>query len=258
MTTVSRDQLAADLSRLGLDPGTTVLAHCSLSALGFVPGGEQTLALAIRDAIGSSGTLVVPAQSWQLCDPAYLRIEPEDQWTAIRESLPAYDPGWTPTRTMGRLADAIRTHPEAHRSGHPHRSFAAWGPAAASLMAGHQLDDPVGEGSPLSPLYSADSAVLLLGVGYEKCTALHLAESRSQSSPNRVSNGAPMSFGGERRWVEFEEPVVDDSDFVRIGAAFEDAVADGWAQSSVGDATAKLVRMRALVDFAADWMVANR
>lgn len=46
----------------------TVLVHPSLSALGWVVGGEQTVLQAPRDAVGPSGTLVMLTQPWQLCD----------------------------------------------------------------------------------------------------------------------------------------------------------------------------------------------
>jgi aminoglycoside 3-N-acetyltransferase len=159
---------------------------------------------------------------------------------------------------MGLLAEAVRTHPDAIRSSHPHRSFAGWGPAAADILAGHALDDPVGEGSPLSALYAGDASILLAGVGYDKCTALHLAESRSGLPPARVANGAPLLVDGERQWVQFTEPVVDDTDFAEVGASFEEAVPAAVRLGSVGRADSRLVRMTALVDFAANWMLTNR
>ncbi len=253
----TRDRLVQDLRGLGVRSGSTLLVHCSLSSLGSVPGGEQTVALALRDVLGAAGNVVVPTQSWQLCDPSYLQLEPEASWETVRQSLPAYDPDWTPTRTMGLLADAIRTHPAAVRSSHPHRSFAAWGPNAEGLVANHELEDPVGEGSPLAALYAADAEILLLGVGYDKCTALHLAEARSGLPSARVSNGAPVLVQGQRRWIEFTEPVVDDSDFEAVGLAFANEMSH-VVTGTVGEATARLMRMRALVDFARGWMRQHR
>jgi aminoglycoside N3'-acetyltransferase len=40
----------------------------------------------------------------------------------------------------------------------------------------------LGERSPLGWLYAADAAILLLGVGYDACTAFHLAEYRRPST----------------------------------------------------------------------------
>ena len=258
MTLATGKLIARDLRRLGLDSGDTVLVHSSLSAVGSVPGGEQAVAAAIRTVVGSGGTIVVPAQSWQLCDPAYLKMAPEATWDQIRDSLPPYDKRWTPTRTMGRLAEAIRTHPEAVRSDHPHRSFAAWGPDAETIVASHALDDPVGEGSPLAVLDAMGARVLLLGVSWDKCTALHLGESRSGRELARVANGAPMVVDGKRRWVEFTEPAVDDSDFFAVGAACEADQPDSVKRERVGNAEGRLVDMPALVAFAAKWMAEHR
>ena len=257
---ITGPRIVDDLTNLGLDTKAIVIVHCSLSSLGRVIGGEQTVLLALRRAVGSAGTIVVPAQSWQLCDPAYLNdpAVPPESWGQIRSSLPSYDPHGTPSRGMGLLAEAVRTHPDSIRSGHPHRSFAGWGPAATHVMARHRLDDPVGEGSPLKALYDLGAVVLLLGVDYSKCTALHLAESRSGAEVERVANGAPMRVGGQRQWVEFTEPLVDDSDFAEVGRAFEAACPEVVQIGRVGLAKSRLVPMGALVDFSADWMAHNR
>jgi hypothetical protein len=102
MVLVTVEELARDLRALGLQQGPTVLAHISLSGIGSVIGGEQAVIEALLDVLGESGTLVMPAQSWQLCDPAYLNDPgiPREAWPVLRAHLPAYDPAVTPTRTM--------------------------------------------------------------------------------------------------------------------------------------------------------------
>ncbi|GIG19899.1 AAC(3) family N-acetyltransferase [Cellulomonas chitinilytica] len=255
---VTQADLVRDLRALGLSAGSVVLVHASLSRLGTVVGGEQAVVLALEEVLGPDGTLVVPTQSWHLCDPAYLadpRI-PADRWGEVRAALPAYDPAWTPTRTMGAVADAVRTRAGAVRSPHPHRSFAAVGPHAAEVVARHDLADPVGEGSPLAALYRLDAHVLLLGVGHDKNTSLHLAEARSGLPVETVPNGAPLLVDGVRRWVTFDEPVVDDADFEAVGTAFADG--PGERRGLVGCADARLVPVRTLVDFAADWFRRTR
>lgn len=250
--------LAADLRALGVRPGGVLLAHASLRAVGTVVGGAQGVVLALAEALGPDGTLVVPSQSWQLCDPAYLAEPgvPAERYDDVRDALPAYEAAWTPSRTMGAVAESVRTRPGAVRSAHPHRSFAAHGPAASGLLARHDLDDPVGEGSPLAALYEADAQVLLLGVGYDKCTSLHLAEARSGLPVARVPNGAPVLVEGRRQWITFDEPEVDDADFVALGEAF--AADGGQRTGQVGDADARLLDVRRLVDFAAPWFARTR
>ncbi|MGN6331274.1 MAG: aminoglycoside N(3)-acetyltransferase [Motilibacteraceae bacterium] len=268
---ITRATLLADLRRLGVDEGHCLVVHASLSALGRsgggtgswaggVVGGEQAVVEALQAAVGPTGTLVMPTQSWQLCDPAYLRdpAVPVDWWPAVREALPAYDPARTPTRTMGAVAELFRTLPGVRRSAHPHRSFAAWGDHAADVVARHDLDSPVGDRSPLQAVHDLDGRVLLLGVGHDKNTSLHLAEHRSDwPGKRRIPNGAPVLGDGRRAWVEFDELDVHDEDFVACGEAF--AAQTGLERRGrVGGAEARLVPQRALVEFATRWFATTR
>lgn len=86
------------------------MVHTSLRALGYVVGDEQAVIEALRTAVGPTGTRVMPAQSWQLCDPAFLNESdvPQEWWPTIRNHLPVYDAARTPTRTMGAVADRRR------------------------------------------------------------------------------------------------------------------------------------------------------
>ena len=255
---VLRDRLASELRDLGVTEGGVLLAHASLSRLGWVVGGEQTVVLALEDALGPEGTLVMPSQSWHLCDPAYLADSrvPPDSFDEVRAGMPVYDPRWTPTRTMGAVVEALRTQPGTVRSGHPHRSFIARGPRAAEVVERHDLEDPVGEGSPLAAVNRLGGQVLLLGVGHDKNSSLHLAEARSGLPVRHLDNGAPLLVDGERHWVTFREPEVDDADFVTVGRAF--SAAGGERSGPVGHARASLLDQRELVRFASHWFAVNR
>lgn len=257
---VTAASLADDLRTLGLRPGSTALVHTSLSSLGWVVGAEQAVVDALHQSLGPAGTLVMPTQSWQLCDPAFLNEPnvPQEWWPTIRANLPVYDPPRTPTRTMGAVAELFRTQPGTMRSSHPHRSFAAAGPNANEIVETHELTSPVGDGSPLAALYRMDAQILLLGVGYDKSTALHLAEDRCDfGGKHTVHNGAPMIVDGQRQWVEWDEMCPADDDFNAVGHAFADE--KGLTRiGKVGRAEAKLIPMREFVDFAQIWFAGTR
>lgn len=250
--------IAADLRALGIRPGSTLMVHTSLKSLGWVIGGPQAVLEALRDAVGPDGTLVMPTQSWQLCDPAVLNEAPEQWWPTIRENLPLYDPAVTPSQTMGAVAELFRTIPGAIRSSHPHRSITATGPRAAQITATHPLDAPAGEESPLGRLVDLDAQILLLGVTAAKTTMLHLAEHRASYAGKRTSsNGVAMIVDGRREWIVYEELDVHDHDFVDVVDAF--AADTGLVSTGrVGEATARLLPARALVDYAANWFSLNR
>lgn len=249
---ISEDELFSGLQTIRVRSGGVVLVHTSLSRFGTVVGGEQTVIAALRRTVGASGTLVMPAQSWQLCDPDFLDdpAVPAAARPRLRDALPAFEVSLTPTRSMGAVAELFRLQPGTHRSPHPHRSFSAAGPAARQITEVHDPASPFGETSPLARLYELDAQVLLLGVGFDACTSLHLAERRAagRAGQRLVANGAPMSIAGRRRWIRWEEPAVDDADFVSIGAAFEEA--GGVASVTIGAAQCRVMSMVALVDFA--------
>src|SRR5688572_290367 len=98
----TRASLARDLAALGITPGAVLVVHSSLGALGWVNGGQQTVIEALLDTIGSVGTLVMPAQSGHLTDPAEWRAPPVPaEWVeTIRQTMPPFDPIRTPTRGM--------------------------------------------------------------------------------------------------------------------------------------------------------------
>jgi aminoglycoside 3-N-acetyltransferase len=253
----TRESLASDLRALGLAAGDTVLAHSSLSALGWVCGGPVTVVQALMDVLTPVGTLVMPTHSGDYSDPAnWSRPPVPASWVPIiRATMPAFDPGYTPTRGMGRIVECFRTWPGVRRSWHPDVSFAAWGSHTERIVGHHPLANGLGEDSPLARVYDLDGKVLLLGVGYGNNTSFHLAEHRAPGA-ERVMAGAPVLSGGERRWVEYEDIAYDDGPFEEIGAAFERA--HRVRIGRVGSAEARLFAQRPAVDFARNWLTSRR
>ena len=225
---VAESRLRQDLTALGVESGTTLIVHSALSAIGWVDGGAPAVVRALLAALGAEGTLVMPAATPGCAE------EPFDRRT-------------TPTE-MGAIPETFRTWPGTLRSRHPLESVCARGPAAAEITRHHALAFSEGRDGPFGALHELDSRILLLGVGFNRCTALHFAESlvmRRRTMTVRF----PMLEDGRRVWVEVPN-VADDNDtrFPVIGERY--LAAGRTRRGRVGEAPSVLCPMRDLVDFA--------
>jgi aminoglycoside 3-N-acetyltransferase len=150
----------APLLRAAQVPRDGVLfVHCAfrgLHARGWRVGDTiEALLDYMRD-----GTLAMPAMSWRLVTP----------------SSPTFHELATPSH-VGVLAETFRTRYASVRSLHPTHSVAARGRLADELASGHHLDDtPCSLNSPYGRASREETHVLLIGVGLERCTAIHHAE----------------------------------------------------------------------------------
>ena len=249
----TRETLARDLRGSGLGEGRVVIVHASLSALGWVCGGAVAVVHALLDVLGPTGSLVMPAHTPDLTNPANWEAPPvPSPWVkVIQAHMPAFDPLTTPTRAMGAVAELFRTWPTAKRSDHPTFSFSACGPLADWMVGEHEMADPAGERSPLAKLYQIDADILLLGVGFDKCTMLHLAEQRAWPDRPADREGSPVMVEGERRWLEYDTtPLIDSRHFLPIGEGL--LKAELAKRAKIGSANCILVSSRVAVDCAVE------
>jgi aminoglycoside 3-N-acetyltransferase len=158
--TVGQDitALRAVLDEFGLEPGDTVMVHSSWERAAALAPSPLALIEALRDAVGETGTL---------CMPAYTRQRPGRPVALdVRRSPSA----------AGLVTEVFRRSPGVLRSAQL-RTVAAQGPNADLLVGDHHRS-PYASG-PLSPyvrIAEVGGKVLSLGVGPEDNTMFHCGE----------------------------------------------------------------------------------
>jgi aminoglycoside N3'-acetyltransferase len=206
-----------------------LLVHASFRALRPVEGGPRGVVESLLEALGPDGTLVMPS------------------WTG-RDDVP-FDPRSTAAAgDLGVIADTFWRMPGVRRSTHPF-AFAARGARAEEIVSAPLTLPPHAPGSPVGRVHALDGRVLLLGVGHDANTTLHLAELLADV-PYRVPHAFTELRDGVPERVEYGE---NDHCCRR----FE--LADGWlrstglqAEGQVGNAHALPFRSRDVVRLAVE------
>jgi aminoglycoside 3-N-acetyltransferase len=161
-----------------------LMVHVSLRSLGTpIVGGADTL----LDALLTRGrTVLVPAftePQFGLPAPAALRPARNGIDYGKFPAEPPLAQGAAYTPDCGLINAGLGVFPAtlikrggAVRGNHPLNSFAAVGPLAEKLIAAQNPADVYG---PIRELAARDSRILLIGVGLNRMTAIHLAEQQS-------------------------------------------------------------------------------
>jgi aminoglycoside 3-N-acetyltransferase len=178
---ITRSMLDQAISDLDLD-GRAIMIHSSLRSFGTpVQDGPDGI---LKVFLTHGCTVLVPTFSeshFAVTPPQHLR--PPRNGVNYAE-MPHESANHSPERVfsrgcglvdsnMGSLPAAALQRGDALRGDHPLDSFAAVGPLAEPLI---QDQTPSDVYAPIRALTQFEGAVLLIGVGLNRMTALHLAE----------------------------------------------------------------------------------
>lgn len=156
MYALSKEQIVEGLRALGLPQGGILLVHTSLSSLGQVEGGAETVIEALLEALGPQGTLLMPTH------PA------RDGRTFDVSTIPS---------DMGIVSETFRLWPGVLRSRHPYHPVAAFGARAGEMLRDHELSAvPDGPDTPYGRMITQGGWVLLFGCDLDTLTLLHTVE----------------------------------------------------------------------------------
>jgi aminoglycoside 3-N-acetyltransferase len=235
---LTRQALRQDFEKLGIKKGDTLLVHSSLSSLGFVEGGANTVIDALLDAVGKEGNVMVPTLTGsETFSPA---------------NPPVFDVRNTPCWT-GKIPETFRNRPDAVRSLHPTHSVAAIGPQAKFLTEGHENAlTPCGQNTPYVKLTQLGGYVLFLGAKFHSCTLLHGVEELADlpyhmqkdfvqalitdQEGNQLTRKLKIHFYGPGRDFEKLLPILEKHHIITTG--------------TVGQATTLLIKAKELLELA--------
>ena len=231
---IAKPELVAQLRALGVESGGVLLVHTSFRAVRPVEGGPLGLIEALQSAVGPHGTLVMPSSTGDDDRP--------------------FDAALTPAAPdLGIVADMFWRLDGVLRSDHA-QAFAARGPAAHRIVSGPLPLPPHGPDSPVGRVRDLDGQVLLLGVGHDANTTLHLAELIA-GVRYRVPRHCTVLEDGTPRRIDYDE---------NDHCCMQFALADGWlrtgglqAEGRVGHAQARLARARNIVNVAISRLAAD-
>jgi aminoglycoside N3'-acetyltransferase len=157
---LTHHDLVGGLHQLGVSRGVVVEVHSSLSRFGWVEGGATTVLDALMAVISPDGTIIMSAYP---VSPA-LPLTDADRDLGITWKVRKL-PFDAPERTgMGIIADTFRQRADVVCGGDFFRTC-AWGHDAEWHVNGYH------------GLLAVDGWCLLLGVGIDRCSSMHAAES---------------------------------------------------------------------------------
>jgi aminoglycoside 3-N-acetyltransferase len=166
---ITADDVAAGLRSVGVDCGDTVMFHSSLSSMGHVCGGADTVIQGFLQAVGPEGTVAVPTLWWN---------GTQDLADWDHDNSPSYP---------GLITEVFRQRPDSIRSNNPTHSVSAIGPRAPELTADHGKwglrpcmygDEAFAAASPWERLYQWNAHYCFLGVDFTANTMGHYCQCR--------------------------------------------------------------------------------
>lgn len=235
---IRHENIVAGMAALGVVRGMALEFHGALSSLGRVEGGAEAVIAALLESLGPEGALLMSAYP---VTPA-LPLTAEEIARGITWKVRILDDPHERSG-LGLIVDTFRKRPDVHLGRGLHR-VCAWGRAAAQhAQNGYQY------------LVEIDGWTLLMGVGVDRVSSLHLAEENP---------GLPQAI---RRI--FEPPPDLRRDYpagrwdIGYGSTPKDAWARVWEEADergliikgrIGLADCALFRTRALLAVYQEWL----
>lgn len=156
---LSAEDLRIGFRRLGVKEGDALEVHVSLSSFGHVVGGARTIIQSLIDVVGQGGAIVMSC--YPVSPP--VSLTDADRKRGISWKVRILDAGSTERLGTGAVADEFSKCSGTVCGEGIHRICARGKDAEKYTMGYENLVDSGGK-------------ALLLGVGIDRCSSLHIAE----------------------------------------------------------------------------------
>ena len=159
------EELLQQLRGMGIAEGDTLLVHSSLSKIGYVAGGPETIVDVLLQAVGPTGHVLMPNSPNAGYQLEYI------------QTLDVFDVAHSPSK-LGAITEAFRKRPGAKRSVSATEPVSCIGPDAAAFVDGHYgQTTPYTRQSPFYKVAEKGGKILYIGVTLANAgTSLHLLE----------------------------------------------------------------------------------
>ncbi len=243
------------LEELCINSGDNIIVHCSLSKIGYLIGGVETLYRALKFRIGLSGNIIVPSQSIELSHPKTWRYPPlKKQFiNKVSDGILGYDSQTTPVSpSLGVFCEYITMLKDTVRTQHPLYSFAINGKDSKKISKFQNLDLPFGSNSPLDWLYQNNGKILMIGTDFETNTSIHLAESKVFKA-NIIEEGKIRKKGRDE-WVKFKNVELGKyDDYTDIERIYLHKYMDFYKVKGIGNTSIRIFCLKSVVDFCIEY-----
>lgn len=214
--TLTAPEISRVLSELGAGTGDHLLVHSAYSALGDVTGGAETVVTALLDAVGETGTVIMPSFNWD-----YFRA-PEK----------VIDLSHTPSR-MGIISELFRRRTDVKRTANLFHPLCVRGRFQDEILA-CDMFDTWGEASPYGFMVRNGFKILLMGVDLNRCAILHYCEQRAGAHYREpvIYQGLIIDEDGKRQPCQCRRLALKDGAMADLNRA-SDALTAGNCRTAV-------------------------
>lgn len=218
---MTKEEIIAGLKEIGLKKRDIVILHSSLSSLGYVEGGADTVIDAFLDVLGKEGTLIVPAFG-----------------------------------NLGIITTKVKERPESVVSIHPAAAVAAIGGKAEIICKDHwKAGTAHGKDTPYIRIAEMGGYVVLLGVDQDRNTTLHTAEALAEQPYLRTIKKKFETPEGEKEksWNFFPGP---HRDFIGIDKFLRES--GKLKISKIGNSVVRIIKSQDLIDIVVGLLKKNK